>query len=136
MPPRRKKRSRDYVRPDHWTVRLTRMLRVGWLLLCVAALAVWWLGWGFVDGAGQRIEHRQLLDVIMGVLSFPAGLLWVYVAPSLEPTAKSAVLAAGLPAELWRSYGPELLAWLGATLIGYVQWFWLLPHVFRLRADG
>lgn len=136
MSARRKRRSRDYVRPEHWTIRLKRILRVGWLLLCVAALAVWWLGWGFVDGAGQRIEHRQLLDVIMGVLAFPAGLLWVYVAPNLESLAKSAVLATGVPPEFWRSYGPELLAWLGATLIGYVQWFWLLPYVFRLRADG
>ena len=136
MSARRKRRSRDYVRPEHWTIRLKRILRVGWLLLCVAALAVWWLGWGFVDGAGQRIEHRQLLDVIMGVLAFPAGLVWVYVAPNLESLAKSAVLATGVPPEFWRSYGPELLAWLGATLIGYVQWFWLLPYVFRLRADG
>jgi hypothetical protein len=117
-------------------MRLKRALRIGWLLLCVAALAGWWLGWGFVDGAGQRIEHRQLLDLIMGVLAFPAGLLWVYVAPNLESLAESAVVAAGVPAAFWRSYGPELLAWLGATLFGYLQWFWLLPYVFRLRADG
>jgi len=136
MAARRKRRSRDYVRPDHWSVRLKRALRIGWLLLCVVALAGWWLGWGFVDGAGQRIEHRQLLDLIMGILAFPAGLLWVYVAPNLESLAESAVVAAGVPAEFWRSYGPELLAWLGATLFGYLQWFWLLPYVFRLRADG
>jgi hypothetical protein len=81
---------------------LKRFLRFGWLLLCLLALAGWWFGWGFVDGAGQRIEHRQLLDAIMGVLAFPAGLLWVWIAPNL----------------------------------GYIQWFWLLPYVFRLRANG
>jgi hypothetical protein len=117
-------------------VRLKRALKVGWLLLCVAALLVWWLGWGFVDGAGQRIEHRQLLDAIMGVLAFPAGLFWVWLAPNLESLAASAAIAAGVPAAFWQTYGPELLAWLGATLLGYIQWFWLLPHVFTLRTDG
>ncbi len=136
MPFRRKRRSRDYVRPDHWTARLKRFLRLGWLLLCFAALAGWWLGWGFVDGAGQRIEHRQLLDAIMGVLAFPAGLLWVWIAPNLESLAKSAALAAGVRPAFWQMYGPELLAWMGATLLGYIQWFWMLPYVFRLRADS
>ncbi len=130
---RRKKRSRDYVRPDHWTVRLKRALKAGWLLLCLAALAGWWLGWGFVDGAGERIEHRQLLDAIMGVLAFPAGLLWVWIAPSLEPLAGSLALKVGAPPALWRTYGPELLAWVGATVLGYLQWFWLLPYVFKSR---
>jgi len=136
MPFRRKRRSRDYVRPDHWTLRLKRFLRFGWLLLCLLALAGWWFGWGFVDGAGQRIEHRQLLDAIMGVLAFPAGLLWVWIAPNLESLAKSAALAAGVPSAVWRLYGPELVAWLGATVLGYIQWFWLLPYVFRLRVNG
>ena len=136
MPFRRKRRSRDYVRPDHWTRRLKRFLRFGWLLLCLLALAGWWFEWGFVDGAGQRIEQRQLLDAIMGVLAFPAGLLWVWIAPNLESLAKSAALAAGVPSAFWRLYGPELVAWLGATVLGYIQWFWLLPYVFRLRANG
>lgn len=69
----------------------------------------------------------------MGILAFPAGLLWVWLAPLFEPMAKAAAGAAGLPPPLWREYGPALLTWLGATLIGYVQWFWLLPHVFALR---
>jgi len=132
---RRRKKSRDYVRPGHWTARLKRILKFGWLMLCLGALAGWWFGWGFVDGAGQRIEHRQLLDAIMGVLTFPAGLLWVWMAPILEPLAQSVAHLAGMPPVLWRDYGPELLAWFGATVIGYVQWFWLLPYVFALRAD-
>ena len=133
---RRRKRSREYIRPDHWSARVKRWLRVAWLALCLGALAGWWLGWGFVDGAGERVEHRDLLDAMMGIIAFPAGLLWVWVAPGLEPMAQSATLAAGVPESVWRGYGPELLTWLGATAIGYFQWFWLLPHVFTLRADG
>jgi hypothetical protein len=110
------------------------MLRLIWLALCLGALAVWWFGWGFVDGAGQRIEHRQLLDAIMGILAFPAGLLWVWLAPHLEPVAQAAARAAGMSAPVWRNFGPEVLTWFGATLIGYLQWFWLLPHVFALRS--
>ena len=72
----------------------------------------------------------------MGILAFPVGLLWVWIAPNLESLAASAALSAGLPSALWRSYGPELLAWAGATVLGYIQWFWMLPYVFRMRADG
>lgn len=71
----------------------------------------------------------------MAILAFPAGLLWVWIAPNLEPVAQAVTSLAGLPPASWRAYGPELLTWLGATLLGYVQWFWLVPHVFALRAS-
>ena len=131
---RRRRRSRNYVRADHWTNRLKRMLRIGWLGLCLAALAVWWLT-GVVDSAGHRADHRQILDTIMGVIAFPAGLLWIWIAPNLEPLTDPLVRAAGVPSAYWHAYGPELFAWFGATLIGYIQWFWLIPYVFSLRTD-
>lgn len=71
----------------------------------------------------------------MGVIAFPAGLLWIWIAPTLEPFAELLTRYAGVPAIFWRTYGPELFAWLGAALIGYIQWFWLLPYVFSLRTD-
>lgn len=133
---RRRKRSSDYVHPQHWLARLRRALKIGWILLCLGALAGWWFGWGFVDGAGERIENRQFLDAIMGVIAFPGGLIWVWLAPLLEPFARDLSIACGLPRHLWIDYGPELLVWAGASLLGYVQWFWLLPYVFSLRSDG
>jgi hypothetical protein len=104
------------------------------LALCFAALALWWLGWGFVDGAGQRVDQRQLLDATMGILAFPAGLLWVWLAPHFEPVAQAAARASGVSPLIWQNYGPPVLTWSGATLLGYVQWFWLLPRVFALRS--
>lgn len=130
---RRRKRSTDYVTPHHWTVRLKRRLKLFWLALCLVALAAWLLDWGFIDGAGQRFERRQLLDAAMGILAFPAGLLWVWSAPYFEPMAEAAARAAGVPLPMWRDYGPALLVWGGATLIGYVQWFRVLPYAFSLR---
>jgi len=134
-PMKRRKRSRDYVRADHWTNRLKRTLKIGWLVMCLAALAGWWLGWSFVDGAGHRVDHRQFLDTAMGVIAFPAGLIWIWAAPALESLAEVLARSAGIPANYWDSYGPELFAWFGAALIGYIQWFWLFPYVFRLRSD-
>lgn len=70
----------------------------------------------------------------MGVIAFPAGLLWVWVAPVFEPFIESIAQSDGVTTVPWERYGPELFSWFGASLIGYIQWFWLLPTVFRLRS--
>ena len=132
---RRRQRSRDYVSPNHWTRRLKRRLQIGWLIICVATLAVWWYGVGFVDGAGQRIEQGPFLDAAMAILAFPAGLVWVWLVPYLEPLAQSASRAGGVSPHLWQNYGAAMLTWCGATLIGYIQWFWLLPAVFARQSS-
>ena len=131
----RRKKSNDYVSPRHWTLRLKRALRFGWLALCVAVLAVWWFGGGFVDGAGHRVEQRQFLEAAMGILAFPAGLLWVWFMPYIEPLAQSVAYATGIQAPGWQRYGPAIMMWSGAVSLGYLQWFWLLPGVVTSRRD-
>ena len=113
--------------------RFVRVLKIGWWAACMAVLVWWFLAAepGAVSSPASEPLHEQTLKGIMALLAFPAGLLWVWSLPWLAP----AVEAAGVSLRGWPWYLPTVLAWSGCALLGYVQWFWLLPHVFTMRAS-
>jgi hypothetical protein len=49
-------------------------------------------------------------------------LIWVLAIPWVLGAVQ-----ASLP---W--YAEPLLAWIGCALLGYVQWFWLVPRAFAV----
>ena len=73
-------------------------------------------------------ERLLMLGVGMAALAFPMGLLWLLVV-----VAADSLLGLGL------SQGGRtsiLLEWGGVLILGYIQWFWLLPRLidrFRRR---
>lgn len=110
-----------------------RALKIGWWSACLAVL-VWWFVAADPGAAASRANeplHEQTLKGLMALLAFPAGLLWVWSMPWLAP----AVEAAGVPLAGWPWYTPTVLAWSGCAVLGYVQWFWLLPYVFTMRSS-
>ncbi len=105
-----------------------RVLKLCWWAICLGVLAGWLL---MAARSDSGAEDRDFL-LMLALLSFPAGLVWLWFVPDL-----SAILASlGVdPATLPRHW--ELAAtWAGVVLLGHVQWFWLLPAAFRLRAEG
>ncbi|MGH8629367.1 MAG: hypothetical protein ACREU7_01195 [Burkholderiales bacterium] len=113
--------------------RLVRFLKLAWWSACLGVI-VWWFVSVDPGAVGSRVNEplpQQTLRGVMALLAFPAGLIWVWSMPWLAP----AVEALGIPLEGWPWYAPSLLVWSGCALLGYVQWFWLLPHVFTLRAS-
>jgi hypothetical protein len=68
--------------------------------------------------AAYKTEKIMFLGLVMMVMSFPAGLLWwiflvgVYeLHPSLSGNPQTTVFT----------------EWAGAFVLGYLQWFWLIP---------
>jgi hypothetical protein len=113
--------------------RLVRFLKLAWWSVCLGVIAWWFFAVdpGALGSKTSEPLQQQTLRGVMALLAFPAGLVWVWVLPSLAPLAE----AMGMPMQGWPWYAPGLLAWAGCALLGYAQWFWLLPHVFTMRAS-
>ena len=110
-----------------------RFLKLAWWSVCLGVIAWWFFAVdpGALGSKTSEPLQQQTLRGVMALLAFPAGLVWVWVLPSLAPLAE----AMGMPMQGWPWYAPGLLAWAGCALLGYAQWFWLLPHVFTMRAS-
>jgi hypothetical protein len=129
---RRSRRSAQTPRPQAGlSRRLARVLKLAWWAACIGVLLWWWISvdFGAAVAATKRSTQRELLEAAMAVLAFPAGLLWVWLQPIINAGL------AGIGVQRWPWYGPVMLTWSGAALLGYLQWFWVLPHVFALRAS-
>lgn len=108
------------------------MLKIGWWTLCLTILAAWYFISG-INGAAAPTAASDWRSFVlaMAVISFPAGPLWLWALPSI----RDVLPATGVDLSLLPWYWEQVAAWFGITVIGYAQWFWLLPAVFRLRAD-
>jgi hypothetical protein len=122
-----KRRSRQQLELNPHA-RLGPAVRLLWWGLCLGVLA-WWL---FTTGLGSLasahgLEGRddRLFYALMALISFPAGLIWVLATPWLLSIVPAGAGVAAIP---W--YGEPLLAWFGCAIVGYLQWFWLLPRAF------
>ncbi len=112
--------------------RMARWLKILWWTASLGVLA-WW-AWSaepvrFVD-TGQQ-DRETLFFGIMAALSFPAGLIWVFALPR----TLAALPLAGIDLSLLPWYTESVMAWFGCALIGYVQWFWLVPYVLSMKSE-
>lgn len=111
--------------------RLARWMKIVWWVICLAVIAWWaWSAEPVRHPAAGEQDRETLFFGIMAALSFPAGLAWVLALPRvLTSLPLAAVDLALLP---W--YTQAVAAWFGCTVLGYIQWFWLLPHVLSMKS--
>ncbi|HUF19736.1 MAG TPA: hypothetical protein VMP00_03180 [Burkholderiales bacterium] len=100
------------------------ILAASWVAACVVVLV-----YAFVQrGMG---EISAAFGYMMVLLTFPAGLL-VFYAVSLTGIP----FVIGVGAAPFLSAGGLIAVWLALTVLGFVQWFTLLPWILaRLRGD-
>lgn len=106
-------------------------LKVIWLFACIAVLIWEFLSCGQQSHPGLRAECLLLAGGLMVVLTFPVGLLWVWL-----------VSGAGYLLALFGIESPagpsvvDLVVWVGFVLVGYFQWFVFLPwSIQKVRAS-
>ena len=97
-----------------------QLVKIGWIFLCVIVLMV----------TLDKFDHRPDSDISdfliwsMLVLSAPSGILILLLNASLAYILYSA-LAITIPT----TYLTLSVTWLLFFIIGYAQWFYLLPRV-------
>jgi hypothetical protein len=62
----------------------------------------------------------------MVVLSFPLGLLWLWLASGAGHLLAQFGIDIG-----GASWTADIVVWLGFVVVGYLQWFFLLPWMIR-----
>lgn len=72
-----------------------------------------------------RNEKLMLLGFVMIGLSFPSGLMWLAIVVGVDSVVGLSLARGGLTG--------LSIEWIGALVLGYLQWFWLLPRIVEKR---
>lgn len=101
---------------------------ITWIVVCCGVAAWWILAAGTADET-LRGERMLLAAIVMVILTFPIGLAWWLLVSAVV----YALYANGI--ELGRAeIALSLVAWAGFVVVGYVQWFRILPWIIlKLR---
>jgi hypothetical protein len=103
-----------------------RTVKLIWVVVCVAVLI-----WSFIYCGQQanptlRGECSLLGSGVMVLLSLPTGLLWVWLVSAVG----YGLSAYGLVID-GSSLIVDFVIWLGFFILGYLQWFKLLPYLIK-----
>lgn len=96
---------------------IKNLLKIGWVILCIGILIQFLLH----PESWTNYEVTMLLGIEMMVISFPVGLLvwlWVWVFGFIFPDM---VVLPQVSVPLY---------WVTLMLIGYLQWFKLVPWIY------
>lgn len=98
-----------------------------WLVVCVLVLLAWVAMAGLNESSPDtgKAEAMTYVVVAMSILTFPIGVIWAVL------LALAAAWAPGIQSSPWLSV---LVYWIGATVLGYIQWFIAVPWIKAKRA--
>lgn len=111
------------------------IIRSLWFAAALAILCWWFIAYGIRADLSPSLksESQIYLIIAMVVLSFPVGLIWTYLF-ALVLSALSQIDI--VPGGGWQL--DVILLWVGYVVVGYLQWFELIPRVvarFRMRRE-
>jgi len=99
-----------------------------YVVLCVHALVSFWThDQAWVDG-----EISTLFFLKMNVWTFPIGIIFVTIGVLFLDALKSIGLDLSVVFSLKIEY---ILIWLVMTLLGFFQWFVLVPKIYKIIAN-
>jgi hypothetical protein len=97
-------------------------LRVSWLLACASIIAWSMTCCGGTAEAPLSGERRLLASVALAALGLPSTIAWWL----LLNVASVVFSAWGIELGMYRVF--DAVGWLGLVIVGYVQWFVVLPR--------
>lgn len=108
---------------------LSTLIKVAWLGLALVVLGDWLYFWAYESSNVPPIyrgEKAILLIWVMMFMSFPAGVLWY----ALLMFGYLLLDTMGVRPEQPSAF-EGVLVWLGFLAFGYLQWFGLVPRIYR-----
>jgi len=108
---------------------MMNLLKIFWLIACFAALAWTFVACGYEGNATLRGECSLLAAIVMAFLTFPVGLLWWLLISAVGYVLSRVGIEIGGVSAI-----ADLVVWFGFLIVGYFQWFKLVPWiVHRIR---
>jgi hypothetical protein len=103
-------------------LKMMNLLKVAWLIACVAVLAWTLIACGPEANATLHGECLLLAGITMALLTLPSGILWWLLLSGAGYTLSLiGIEVGGIPAFA------GLVVWIGFVVVGYLQWFKLVP---------
>ena len=104
------------------------LIRTLWIVACLIVL-VWWLySYGLKEDLSQvlKAESQIYLLIAMVILTLPLGIPWIYLFAGLLYVLESVGINMN-----GKMQADVFLLWLGFVVIGYIQWFVIVPYLIR-----
>jgi len=96
------------------------IIKIVWLLICFG------IGIVFFNTGQFTGEYAVTFIVMMTIITFPMGYLAIYFL-----RAMAWFVSAAFNHDMAGSYEFSVSLWVLMTVLGYFQWFYLVPKLFR-----
>ena len=104
------------------------LIRTLWIVVCMIVLVGWLYSYGFKEDLSQvlKSESQVYLLIAMVILTLPLGIPWIYLFAGLLYVLESVGINMS-----GKMQADVFLLWLGFVVIGYIQWFVIVPYLIR-----
>lgn len=102
---------------------------ITWLLLCLIVLLWWYYTYGLAEISDTLKNESQIyLIILMCILTFPIGFIWIYLLSLILYIAQDYICMQGT-----KIIDSIIFGWLGFLVLGYLQWFLIVPSIVKKR---
>lgn len=107
-----------------------RVSKIGWVLICLFVL-IYAMVTANVKLSGAQMYLWTIIGYSMGLLSFPSCFVFIFIYSGYAYLSGSSELFSFSIFGNIRAYVEIFIIWLFFFLLGYVQWFKLLPWCIK-----
>ena len=95
---------------------IIKIVKMAWLLVCLL------IGISYFNKGPVAAEYMEGFLALMTIVTFPIGYLAIYLVKAMVW-----FLPATLGNESVKTYNIAISLWVSMTILGYFQWFYLMP---------
>jgi hypothetical protein len=109
-------------------LKMVKLLKITWFIACIAVLVWTFVTCGPEANATLHGECLLLAAITMALLTLPSGIVWWLLLSGAGYTLSLIGIETG-----GMSTFAGFAAWIGFVVVGYLQWFKLVPWLIARR---